>query len=184
MKFAIVLTKGVVFGCFCAGALAAAGCADGRGVPTSPSASANVAGLTSTTPGAQGATAQAVAPSAAARSGELHITKDCTENTGQPGGFCRITSSNIDAIEVGSKIIYAKAPEATVLDSDIVLDIPGPGNNKAFGHCRLDRVARVGLCTFSGGTGKFTHFEARARVSHLGERNWAWDGTYSFMPND
>ena len=182
MKFAIVLTKGVVFGCVCAGALAAAACADGRGVPTSPSASAAVGGLTPTTPGTQGAAAQADASSVKARSGDLHITKDCTENTGQPGAFCRITSSNIEAIEVGSKIIYAKAPEATLLDSDIVLDLPGPGNNKAFGHCRLDRVKLVGLCTFSGGTGKFTHFEASAAVSHLGARNWAWEGEYSFSP--
>ena len=182
MKFAIVLTKGVVFGCVCAGALAAAACADGRVVPTSPSASANVAGFTPATPGTQGAAAQADASSVKTRSGDLHITKDCTENTGQPGGFCRITSSNVEAVEVGSRIIYAEAPGATLLDSDIVLDLPGPGNNTAFGHCRLDRVARVGLCTFSGGTGKFTHFEASARVSHLGERNWAWEGTYSFSP--
>ncbi len=184
MKFAIVLTKGVVFGCVCAGALAAGACADGRVVPTSPSASAAVSGLMPNTPGTQGAAGQAVASSAAARSGALHVTKDCTENTGQAGSFCRITSSNVEAIEVGSRIIYAKAPEATVLDSDIVLDIPGPGNNKAFGHCRLDRLKLVGLCTFSGGTGKFTHFEARAEVSHLGARNWAWEGTYSFSPQD
>ena len=32
--------KFVVIGCLCAGALAAVGCADGRGVPTSPSATA------------------------------------------------------------------------------------------------------------------------------------------------
>jgi hypothetical protein len=182
MKFAIVLTKGVVFGCVCAGALAAAGCADGRVVPTSPSASAAVGGLTPTAPGTQGASAQAVAPPAVARSGDLHVTKDCAENTGQAGSFCRITSSNIEAIEVGSKIIYAEAPGATELDSDIVLDVPGPGNNKAFGHCRLVFATRSGLCTFSGGTGKFTHFEASAAVSHLGARNWAWEGTYSFDP--
>ena len=149
MKFAIVLTKGVVFGCVCAGALAAAGCADGRGVPTSPSASAAVGGLTPATPGAQGAAAQADASSVGARSGDLHITKDCTENTGQPGSFCRITSSNIEAIEVGSKIIYAEAPSPTELNSDIVLDLPGPGNNKAFGHCNSS-CGTVGMCPFSG----------------------------------
>ena len=184
MRFTISLTTRLVIGCVCAGALGAAACADGRGVPTSPSASANVAGLTSTTPGAQGAAAHAVAPSAAARSGELHVTKDCTENTGQAGSFCRITSSNVEAIEVGSRIIYAEAPGATLLDSDIVLDLPGPGNNTAFGHCRLDFVTRAGLCTFSGGTGKFMHFQARAAVSDLGARNWAWEGTYSFDPRD
>ncbi len=51
------------------------------------------------------------------------------------------------------------------LDSDVVLDLPGHGNNKAFGHCGLDFVTRVGLCTFEGGTGKFTHFRATAHVS-------------------
>jgi hypothetical protein len=182
MKFAIVLTKGVVFGCVCAGALAAAACADVRGVPTSPSASAAVAGLTPTMPGTQGASVRAVAPAATARSGELHVTKDCTENTGQAGSFCRITSSSVEAIEVGSRIIYAEAPGATELDSDIVLDVPGPGNNKAFGHCRLVFATLSGLCTFSGGTGKFTHFEASVAVSHLGENNWAWEGEYSFSP--
>jgi len=184
MKFAIVLTKGVVFGCVGAGLLAAAGCAnDGPVVPTSPSASSAVAGLTPT-PGIQTASAQSAAPSVAARSGELHVTKDCIENTGQAGSFCRITSSNVEAIEVGSRIIYAVAPGATALDSDIVLDIPGPGNNKAFGHCRLEFETLSGLCTFSGGTGKFTHFKATAKVSHLGATNWAWNGTYSFSPRD
>ena len=57
------------------------------------------------------------------------------EYTGQPGSFCTITSSNVKAIEVGSKIVYAKAPVRDPLDSDVVLDLPGPGNNKAFGHC-------------------------------------------------
>ena len=88
------------------------------------------------------------------------------------------------AIEVGSKVVYLQAAGATALDSDVVLDPPGPGNNTAFGHCRLDFVTRVGLCTFSGGTGKFTHFQARAVVSDLGARNWAWDGPYSLSPQD
>jgi hypothetical protein len=90
----------------------------------------------------------------------------------------------VKAIEVGSKVVYLQAAGATALDSDVVLDPPGPGNNTAFGHCRLDFVTRVGLCTFSGGTGKFTHFEARAVVSDLGARNWAWDGPYSLSPQD
>jgi hypothetical protein len=69
----------------------------------------------------------------------------------------------------------------------VILDLPGPGNNTAFGHCHLIFATGVGLCTFSGGTGKFTHFEASAIVSRIGlpaERNWAWDGTYSFSPQD
>jgi hypothetical protein len=104
--------------------------------------------------------------------------------TGLAGEFCTITSSNLSQIEVGSRVIYAAALGGTVLDSDVTLDPPGPGNNKAFGHCRLDLVTRVGLCTFSGGTGKFQHFQASAAVSYLGGRDWAWDGTYSFDPQE
>ena len=121
------------------------------------------------------------------RSGALHATKNCLEYTGLAGGFCSITSSNLDQIEVGSKVIYAVIRDATELDSDVILDLPGPGNNTAFGHCHLVFATGVGLCTFSGGTGKFTHFEASAIVSRIGlpaERNWAWDGTYSFSPQD
>ena len=48
------------------------------------------------------------------------------------------------------------------LDSDVVLDLPGPGNNTAFGHCHLNLATGIGLCTFSGGTGKFTQFHVPA----------------------
>jgi hypothetical protein len=66
----------------------------------------------------------------------------------------------------------------------VVLDPPGPGNNTAFGHCELEFATGVGRCTFSGGTGKFTWFQASVAVSYLGGPNWAWDGTYSFSPRD
>jgi len=67
-----------------------------------------------------------------------------------------------------STVIYAEAAGATGLDSDVVLDLPGPGNNRAFGHCALDFLSLTGVCTFSGGTGKFTFFHARVDVSHAG----------------
>ena len=118
------------------------------------------------------------------RSGALHVTKECSQYTRLAGGFCTITSSNLKQIEVGTKVIYTIASGATVLDSDVTLDPPGPGNNKAFGHCRLDLASGVGLCTFSGGTGKFTWFNASAAVSSLGRPNWAWNGTYSFRPGE
>jgi hypothetical protein len=184
MRFAISLTTTrLVMGCVCAGALGAAGCADGRGVPTSPSASAAISGSASTAPGNERASRLAV-ESLSARSGDFHVTKECSEYTGQIESFCTITSSNVKAIEVGSRIVYAQAAGATSLDSDIALDLPGPGNNTAFGHCRLDFVTRVGMCTFSGGTGKFTHFQARGVHTDLGARSWALDGTYSFGPRD
>jgi hypothetical protein len=141
-------------------------------------------------PNATAAIREAPAPASSVafpRSGALHVTKNCLEYTGLAGGFCSITSSSLDQIEAGSKVIYAVIRGATELDSDVILDLPGPGNNTAFGHCHLVFSTGVGLCTFSGGTGKFTHFEASAIVSRIGlpaERNWAWDGTYSFSPQD
>jgi hypothetical protein len=118
------------------------------------------------------------------RSGALHVEKECSEYTGQAGSFCTITSSSLKQIEVGSRIVYAQAAGAASLDSDVILDPPGPGNNIAFGHCALEFATGVGLCTFSGGTGKFTWFQASVAVSHLGGNNWAWDGTYSFSPRN
>ena len=77
-------------------------------------------------------------------------------------------------------MIYAQAAGATSLDSDIVLDPPGRGNNKAFGHCALDFATGIGLCTFSGGTGKFTALSrTRGWSRTLARRNWAGTGLYA-----
>ncbi len=184
MRFAIVLTKCVVVGCLSAGALVLGACADGRGTPTSPTASAAAAGLAPAALGTQTTPGQAA--SLSARSGKLHVTKECSSPgfTGQAGDFCTITSSNVKAIEVGSKVFYSRAAEADSLDSDVVLDLPGNGNNRAFGHCKLVFATSTGLCTFEGGTGKFTHLRATAHVSHLGGVDWAWEGDYSMGPQD
>ena len=166
-------TERVVIACFCAAALAAVGCAGGSVNPVSPSASAAVSSLAAT-------------PSFP-RSGELHVTKECSDYHGQAGEICTITSSNLYAIEVGSRVVYARAADfgTFTLDSDVVLDLPGPGNNVAFGHCHLNLVTGIGLCTFSGGTGKFTHFDASVDVSPPTDGvNWGWTGTYSFSPRD
>ena len=70
------------------------------------------------------------------RSGELHVTKNCSHYTGAAGSFCTITSSNLNAIKVDSRVVYTSAADFTPgvlkLDSDLVID--GPGNNAAFGH--------------------------------------------------
>jgi hypothetical protein len=123
----------------------------------------------------------AVAPAASAtpRSGELHITKDCSEYAGQAGGFCTITSSNLRAIPVGTQIVYASAVAGAILDTDVSL-ATGPGNI-ASGHCILDFLALPGVCTLSGGTGKFNHIHARVVVSPDAAPNvWHWDGTFVF----
>ncbi len=114
------------------------------------------------------------------RSGALHVTKECSAYTGLAGSFCTITSSSLRQIPVGSKVIYAEAASATSLDTDVILDPPGSGNSVAFGHCTLDFSTAEGVCTFSGGTGKFKHFQASVAVSYLSGPNWAWNGTYSF----
>lgn len=166
MTFANVLPmKRVVVGCLCAGVVAMVGCG-GSALPTSPRATMGLSGLAQSFP----------------RSGELHVVKECSEYEGQAGQFCTITSSNLAEIEMDSRVIYASNLNYPLLDSDVVLDLPGSGDNKAFGHCRLDLTTGAGLCTFTGGNGKFTHFSARAVVSYLGGFDWAWDGTYSFRP--
>ncbi len=180
MTFALVHTfKRALSGCFAVAAIGvAAGCADTSSLPTAPSAAAIV--VSSTTASGGGAATLGSFP----RKGVLEIEKECSEYNGLPGAFCTITSSNVAAIEAGSRVVYASAPGPTTLDTDVVLDPPGPGNNVAFGHCELNLTTGIGLCTFSGGTGKFTNFQAHANVSSLGGPDWAWDGTYSFDPHD
>ena len=68
------------------------------------------------------------APSAstdASRSGELHLTKECSEYTAQAGSFCTVVSSNFDAIPAGSKIVYEEADAADgSSDTDLVINTP------------------------------------------------------------
>lgn len=120
------------------------------------------------------------ARSNSARSGALNVRKDCSAYTGHAGEICTITSSNVNAIEVGSTIRYAKDAVDGFLDTDVILDPPGPGNNVAFGHCTLSLVTGVGACSLSSGTGRFTWFQADVDVSPLGGPDFAWDGTYSY----
>lgn len=112
------------------------------------------------------------------RSGDLHLTKECSEYKGQAGEFCTITSSNLEEIAAGSKVVYADAAGEGTLDTDIVLDA-GSGNTAA-GHVVLDLAANKGVVDFSGGAGAFVGFQAHADVSEDAEGTWHWEGTYSF----
>jgi hypothetical protein len=157
------------------------GC-DGRGspVPTAPPASFTVAA--------------GQAPSfseSKSRMGVLHATKACPEYHGNAGDFCSITSSNVEVIEVGSKVFYARPLVDGKLDSDLILVPPGNGKSVAFGHVTLDVTTTPphGLVTFSGGTGKFRHFSATIVVSPLDRLNpdfvnWKWEGPYNFADRD
>jgi hypothetical protein len=129
--------------------------------------------------GAAAIVATAGSAGSSARSGALHVTKECSQYTGQAGSFCTITSSNLRAIDAGSKVFYAQAADAAGLDSDLVV-VAGPGN-AAFGHVTLSWATLSGAIAFSGGTGKFRHFEARVDVTYdRSADRWHWDGAYSF----
>ena len=123
-------------------------------------------------------TLSAGAGSVAAR--DLHVTKECSQDTGAAGDFCTITSSNLAAIKKGSKVLYDQAAgiPTGLLDSNVVLDA-GSGN-RGVGRCTLDLATGSGLCTFSDGTGQFSGFQARVDVSYTGGFDYRWDGEYSF----
>ena len=114
----------------------------------------------------------------------LQVTKECLGNPFNPGNFCTITGSNLNAISPGMKVIYTDAAGPIAggtdfgYDTDVVLD--GPGNNDAYGHVVLSFLTGTGTVTFSGGTGRFSGFHASAAVTF--SDTWHWDGTYSFTP--
>jgi hypothetical protein len=125
------------------------------------------------------------------RSGTLRVTKECSHYFLGAGDFCTITSSNLKQIEVGSRITYLSAASPTLyLETDVVLDPPGPGNNVAYGHCSVDLTAINGTkgCVFSGGTGKFKWFHAEVKLSLVDPEDPAtelvWNGEYRFSPRN
>jgi hypothetical protein len=145
-------------------------------------------------------TTLALAPSVSAFSprlqgGDLHLVKECPlpGNTGLAGSYCVITASNLPAIPVGSKVIYFQAygdPTPGWTHSDVAL-VAGPGNY-ALGHIDLNQTTpppRIGVGTFSGGTGEFAQFHANVTISCSPVTNpspppaaiphCTWDGTYS-----
>lgn len=135
-------------------------------------------------PGSKLSTSELAASSnkSVARSGEFHATKECSLFFRRAGEFCTITSSNLKEIPVGTRVYYLSDGGLTELNTDVVLDPPGPGNNTANGHVVLVFATRSGVVTLDGGTGKFSKIQARVAVSHLGGVNWAWDGEYSYSP--
>ena len=115
----------------------------------------------------------------AERGGTLHVTKECSECTGEAGSFCTIASSNFDAIPVGSKVVYAEAPTASGgLDTDIVVNTPD--GDTAYGHVVLDGATQTGTVTLAGGTGELAKLKADLVVAPLAEPSYSWDGPYSY----
>ena len=119
--------------------------------------------------------------SATPRSGALEVTKECSHYTATAGSYCTITSSNLNTIKPGSRVVYASGANffTGVLDSDLVID--GPGNNNAYGHVLLSLVSFTGTVWFTGGTGEFSHFHAGPiAVACPHYPVCSWDGPYSF----
>jgi hypothetical protein len=115
---------------------------------------------------------------AALRTGTLHLTKECSEYTGEAGSFCTIESSNLDAIPVGSKVVYQEAATAERLDTDIVVNTPN--GDTAFGHVVLDMATMSGTVKLEGGTGELAELAADLAVAPLGEPNYSWEGPYKY----
>lgn len=112
-------------------------------------------------------------------SGTLHVTKECSEYTGEAGSFCTIASSNFDAIPVGSKVVYAEPATATGgLDTNIL--VKTPNGDTVQGHVVLDGPTQTGTVTLSGGTGDLATLKADLVVAPLAEPSYGWDGPYSY----
>jgi len=126
-------------------------------------------------------------------SGQLHVTKNCSNYTGLAGSYCTVMSSNLPEIPAGSTVFYTQAataaPEsgAIAFDSNAVLFVRF--GDWATGRCTLDSrqyPGNYGLCTFSNGVGALAGFTASVAVSPFQNTpsnvDYHWDGTYSFTP--
>ena len=110
----------------------------------------------------------------------LHVTKECSQFTGDTPSFCTITGSNLDAIRVGTKVMYwgPVLTDPNFMSSRVVLRA-GHGN-RAFGYCQTIADPYHGTCTFWKGTGALSGFHASVDVTYVSGADFDWDGTYLF----
>ncbi len=110
----------------------------------------------------------------------LHITKECSEFTGETPSFCTITSSDLAAIPKGTKVMYwgPVLTDPNFMSSRAVLRA-GRGNS-AFGYCQTIADPYHGTCTFWRGTGTLKGFHASVDVTYVSGADFDWDGTYLF----
>ena len=159
----------VAIGCLCAGALAAVGCADGLGGPTSPSSTAAVSGLAATAPGIAGTAGQPV----------LLLTKTCDAID-----HCTVITSSSGPIPVGSDVNYfGPLLEARTTSR---IRVSTPAGDTADGHCSLSYKTGEGTCVITGGTGELAGLHANLRVSSDFVSDpagvFTWEGRYHFEP--
>jgi hypothetical protein len=124
----------------------------------------------------------AVIPTASAGTAlqPLHISKECSEFTGETPSFCTITSSDLAAIPVGTKVMYwgPLLTDPNFLSSRAILRA-GHGN-RAFGYCQTIADPYHGTCVFWRGTGTLDGFHASVDVTYVSGADFDWDGTYLF----
>ena len=156
----------MVIGCLCAEVLAAAGCADGRGIPTSPSATGAVSGLAATLPGTA-----ATAPHAV-----LLLTKTCDAID-----HCTVITSSSGPFPVGSDVNYfGPLLEARTTSR---IRVTTPGGDAADGHCSVSYKTGTGTCVITGGTGALAGLHANLKVSSdAAFAVFTWEGRYYFEP--
>ena len=118
--------------------------------------------------------AAASAPTAA------HLVKDCGTFNGGPTSYCTITVSNLDVLPLGTKIRYTGPvlDNAYFLSSNVTADA-GPSGS-ATGYCIFDGKTSKGLCSFWGGSGTLTGFNAILDVTVDDLGLFHLDGMYYF----
>lgn len=126
-----------------------------------------------------------------ARSGQLHIVKDCATWSDTPGStYCEIKWSNLPELPPGTLIYYnqiADGPTAGpgFMDSNIFVYVTN--RRWAVGRCTTRNDDKdPGLCTLSDGVGLLAGLSARIEVTKRTGGSgllYAWDGTYRFEPS-
>src|SRR5688572_24902490 len=110
-----------VAGCLCAASLVAVGCADGRGVPTGPSASVSVSGLAANATGDQQS-------SAFSPIDRLFLTKTC-DAAFPTTPICTVQVSEAGPFPAGTQAYYTFAvldvDKPPLLSASVVLTTPG-----------------------------------------------------------
>src|SRR4026208_1748270 len=156
----------VAIGCLCGGLLAAVGCADGRGFPTRPSATAAMSALAATVPGTAGTARHAV----------LLLTKTCDAID-----HCTVITSSSGPFPVGSDVNYFGPLLESRTTSRIL--VTTPGGDTADGHCSVSYKTGTGTCVITGGTGALTGLHANLKVSSdAAFAVFTWEGRYYFEP--
>ena len=156
----------VVIGCLYGAVLVAVGCADGHGIPTSPSATAADSSLAATVPGIAGTARHAV----------LLLTKTCDAID-----HCTVITSSSGPFPVGSDVNYfGPLLEARTTSG---IRVTTPGGDTADGHCSLSYKTGTGTCVITGGTGALAGLHANLKVSSDSDfAVFTWEGRYHFAP--